>query len=297
MFRLFVAFGLVAVLAMPTLAGTFPALAGEGAEGDAQTSLVYDASTGSLSTDPASGKLLTSINIDSAGSMFIAANADMTVFNGSFDNVAANNLFKATFGSNFGAVNMGNVLPTGMDAAAVIADLTAVGSLDGGGDLGAVDLVCLNCGGGGVDPGPGGGLAPGTPGDGQTSLVYNPGDGSLGVDAPAGVDLTSINIDTAGLGFNTANVDMTVFNGSFDNVSATNLFKATFGSSFPSTSFGVGVMAAGLSFDAVAGDLVAVGSLNGGGDLGAVDLVYVPEPTAIVLLSLGVLGLAIRRRR
>ena len=285
---------MVNMVAGKAVAGGLPALAGEGAYGDAQTSLVYDASTGSLSTDPASGKLLTSINIDSAGSMFITANADMAVFNGSFDNVSANNLFKATFGSNFGEVNMGNVLPTGMDAFAVIADLTAVGSLDGGGDLGAVDLVCVNCEECmlcGWDW-----FFRGEIGDEQTSIVYNPADGSLGVDAPAGTDLTSINIDSAALGFNTANVNHAAFNGSFDNVAANNLFKATFGSSFPSVSFGVGVMAAGLSFDQVAGDLTAVGSLAGGGDLGAVDLIWLPEPSSLLLALLGIVGLLHWRR-
>ena len=47
----------------------------------------------------------------------------------------------------------------------------------------------------------------------------------------------------------------------------------------------------GLSEDFVANDLTVVGSLAGGGDLGNVDLIYVPEPSALVLLTLGLLGL------
>ena len=35
------------------------------------------------------------------------------------------------------------------------------------------------------------------------------------------------------------------------------------------------------------GDLTVVGSLAGGGDLGNVDLVYVPEPASVLLLSVG----------
>ena len=125
-------------------------------------------------------------------------------------------------------------------------------------------------------------------GDGQTSIVYYAGTGELAVDAPAGVQLTSINIESAAKIFTgdpAANLG-----GSFDNDTDNNIFKATFGSSFASLSFG-NVAQAGLSEDFVAGDLTVVGSLAGGGALGNVDLVYVPELATLVLLALGLLGL------
>ena len=56
--------------------------------------------------------------------------------------------------------------------------------------------------------------------------------------------------------------------------------------SFSSLSFG-NVAQAGLSEEFVLGDLTVVGSLAGGGDLGNVDLVYVPEPASVLLLSVG----------
>ena len=84
--------------------------------------------------------------------------------------------------------------------------------------------------------------------------------------------------------------------GSFDNDSDNNIFKATFGSSFGSLSFG-NVAQPGLSADFVLNDLTAVGSLAGGGDLGNVDLIYVPEPSAALLSLLGVLGVIAWRRR
>ena len=65
-----------------------------------------------------------------------------------------------------------------------------------------------------------------------------------------------------------------------------NIFKATFGSSFGSLSFGI-VAQAGLSEQLVLNDLTVVGSLAGGGDLGAVDLIYIPEPSTFVLLAIG----------
>ena len=145
--------------------------------------------------------------------------------------------------------------------------------------------------------GPYAALAPsGATGDGQTSLVYNAASGELSVDAPAGKDLTSINITSAGgrfIGDKPAALD-----GAFDNFAADNVFKATFGGSFGSISFG-NVLPAQISEADVAADLSAVGSLAGGGDLGNVDLVYIPEPSALVLLGLGLAAAAsmIRRRR
>ena len=63
-----------------------------------------------------------------------------------------------------------------------------------------------------------------------------------------------------------------------------------------SLSFG-NVGQAGLSEEFVLGDLNVIGSLAGGGDLGEVDLVYVPEPTSAVLLAVGLaIGLLHFRR-
>lgn len=126
----------------------------------------------------------------------------------------------------------------------------------------------------------------GSAGDAQTSIVYNPGNGELSLDAPAGVELTSINIDSAS-GIFSGNAAQNL-GGSFDNDGDGNIFKATFGSSFGSVAFG-NVAQAGLSEEFVADDLTVVGSLAGGGDVGNVDLVYVPEPAAIALLACGLL--------
>ena len=134
----------------------------------------------------------------------------------------------------------------------------------------------------------------GTEGDGQTSIVYDPATGALGVDAPAGVELTSVNIDSAAGIFTGAPAEN--LGGSFDNDADNNIFKATFGSSFGSLSFGA-VAQAGLSQEAVIADLTVVGSLAGGGDLGNVDLIYVPEPSTLVLILLSLIGLVAARRR
>ena len=128
----------------------------------------------------------------------------------------------------------------------------------------------------------------GIAGDTQTSLIYDPRTGELSVDAPAGTELTSINIDSA-TGVFTGDAAGEL-GGSFDNDRDTNIFKATFGSSFGSVSFG-NVAQTGLSKEFLLGDLTVVGSLAGGGGLGNVDLIYVPEPSTLVLLMIGLLGL------
>jgi hypothetical protein len=66
--------------------------------------------------------------------------------------------------------------------------------------------------------------------------------------------------------------------------------RATFGSSFGSISFG-NVAQSGLSKEFVMNDLTVVGSLAGGGALGDVDLVYVPEPSTWLLVMFGVFRL------
>jgi hypothetical protein len=136
--------------------------------------------------------------------------------------------------------------------------------------------------------------ANGARGDGQTSIIYNAGTGEVAVDAPAGVQLTSVNIDSAGRIFTGAPAQN--LGGSFDNDADGNIFKATFGSSFGSLSFG-NVAQAGLSQQFVLNDLTVVGSLAGGGALGNVDLIYIPEPSTLVLVGLGLLGLAAARMR
>jgi hypothetical protein len=129
----------------------------------------------------------------------------------------------------------------------------------------------------------------GTPGDAQTSIVYDPATGEVSVDAPANTELTSINIDSAAAVFTGEPAQN--LGGSFDNDADNNIFKATFGSSFGSLSFGR-VAQAGLSEDFVLNDLTVIGSLAGGGDLGDVDLIYVPEPASSLILGIGLLALA-----
>lgn len=123
------------------LTGPYAALAGPGASGDDQTTIVYDLGTGEVSVDAPAGKELTSINITSEKGLFRGDKP--AVLDGAFDNFTADNLFKATFGGSFGSISFGNVLPAGLREAEITADLSVVGSLAGGGGLGEVDCLCL----------------------------------------------------------------------------------------------------------------------------------------------------------
>ena len=123
------------------LTGPYATVAGPGTSRDSQTSIGYDANTGEVSVDPPLGVELTSINVDSASGVFTGQPAEN--LGGSFDNNTANNIFKATFGSSFGAISFGNVAPPGLSEDFLKNDLSVVGSLAGGGDLGNVDLVYI----------------------------------------------------------------------------------------------------------------------------------------------------------
>jgi hypothetical protein len=121
------------------LTGTYGAVQPSGIKLDGQTSIVYHQATGEVEVDAPAGVRLTSINIDSAAGVFTGDAA--AGLGGSFDNDDNNNIFKATFGSNFGSLSLGLVAQPDLDEAFVLNDLTVIGSLDGGGGLGEVDLV------------------------------------------------------------------------------------------------------------------------------------------------------------
>ena len=108
-------------------------------------------------------------------------------------------------------------------------------------------------------------------GDQQASVVYWSATGELATDAPADRQFSSINIDSRS-GIFTGDPARNL-GGSFDNDTNNNIFKATFGGSFASVSFG-NVAQPLLDQQFLLEDLAVVGSLVQGGDLGPVDLVY-----------------------
>jgi hypothetical protein len=120
------------------------------------------------------------------------------------------------------------------------------------------------------------------------SIVYRAATGDVELNA-AGRSLSSIHLASAS-GIFTGAAPQNL-GGAFDVDSDAGIFKATFGSSFGSLTFGT-IAEPGLSEKFLLGDLTASGSLLGGGSLGAVELIYVPEPSPAVLLGLAALVVA-----
>jgi len=133
----------------------------------------------------------------------------------------------------------------------------------------------------------------GSTSDGVISLVYNPADGALKFDA-AGKKATALEIQSAA-GYFTGTKPPQA-NGLFDVFNKNKFFVLKPGdAAIGDSDFGP-AMAKGLTSAQLTADLTVSGALLPSGGLGTVDLVYVPEPSSVALLGLGMLGL-IRARR
>ena len=137
--------------------------------------------------------------------------------------------------------------------------------------------------------------------DEQTSIVYNRETGEVAVDAPRGRELGGISIDSGAGILITEQVCSVAqelgirLGGEFIRCPVEDIFKPPSFPRFGSISFG-NLAQPGLSADFLLNDLTVVGSLAGGGDLGSVDLIYVPEPSTVVLFVLGLSVYSLRRR-
>jgi hypothetical protein len=109
----------------------------------------------------------------------------------------------------------------------------------------------------------------------RTSIIYNSLTGEVGLVVQSSLPLTSIHVNsTAGIFTGSPAENL---GGPFDIDADNTIFKATFGSSFGSLSFGA-VAQPGLAQDFLLSDLTVSGSLAGGGGLGDLEMVYIPIP-------------------
>ncbi len=128
-------------------------------------------------------------------------------------------------------------------------------------------------------------------GDDVVSLIYNPANGNLSLDS-AGKTLTTLQVTSASGVFTGRKPAQ--LNGDFDVYVPGKLFMMD-PEGFGDEEFGFTVLP-GLDAG-LARDLSIDGSVHGGGNLGAPDLIIVPEPAAVALVGLGLLSLVGVARR
>ena len=107
--------------------------------------------------------------------------------------------------------------------------------------------------------------ATGSVGDSQASVIYDAATGEVSIDAPANTNLTSVNLQSA-TGVFTGESAMNL-GGAFDIDADASVFKATFGGSFGSLTFGR-IAQPLLAEEFLRSDLTVTGSLEGGGGIG-----------------------------
>ena len=136
--------------------------------------------------------------------------------------------------------------------------------------------------------------------DGDFSVLYDARTGEIGLDVPFGFEVTSMAVQSASSIFTADPAEN--LGGSLDHDRVDSIFKATIGDVFGSVSFG-SVGQPGLSESFLLGDLTVLGTTRGGGGVGdtvsplgpsaPVDLVYIPEPSTLVGVFMGVTGFAL----
>lgn len=134
-------------------------------------------------------------------------------------------------------------------------------------------------------------------GDEQTSIGYDVITGEIFIAAPFSTELSSIRIASRGGIFTGDPADHLILPPTgFDIDDDDVIFKSTIGGSFGSLSLG-NVAEPGLSQNFLLGDLDVMGSLAGGGELGPVDLIFVPEPSTAVIAIAALVGFRFRSLR
>jgi hypothetical protein len=97
--------------------------------------VVYDPGTGNLSVAD-NGVSITTLELKSAGNLFIPGNIAAGVISPPFDVVSPSKLFKLSTGG-FSSVDFGNIVPTGISPEALLADMDVNGSILPSGGLNA----------------------------------------------------------------------------------------------------------------------------------------------------------------
>jgi hypothetical protein len=273
------------MVAMPRSAAFAKLLPG-GRLWDEQASLVYDTDTGYIALDAPWGlRFGLGESIESASGIFVGQRP--AVLQGS-DVYSSTQIARQRWAGSLACAPsyyrgvpylepFGTVAEAGLSEEYVLRDLSVEGLYCSEEPFDEVDHIYLR-----ATSTPEGSL-----GDDRTSIVYDAHTGYIALDAPNGRGFSSELIESAA-GILTG-TQPPILTGSYNIFTAYEIFH---GFDEPCLNFGLqgfGPAAEpGLSASFVRSDLTALGSLCGGGDLGEIDVIYVPEPSTVALLSLGV---------
>ena len=242
---------------------------------DNRFSIVYDSSVGHLALDAPEGTLLRWINIESSSGIFSGAQPQLCTFE--CDNHI---LSFSEFGRNFGSRSFGNVAEPFMEELFLQQDLTVTGMLASGDEIGEVDLVYL-------------GVARGPLQAGDADMDFDFDQFDLVRVQAAGKYLTALSAtwgegDWDGGPGGAPGMPPTG-NGLFDQLDIIAAITGGF--------YLAGPYAAVASGGVKGTDSGVIESFAGGGDLGNIDRVHVPEPTTFRVFVVGILVSGLRRLR
>lgn len=252
-------------------------------------SVNYQTATGNLTVE-SPDRTITAFEMISTGSNLNPAGAAPGTFDSPPDILNETRLYKFSEGdAAYNSINFGNVLKPGMSYPEFVADMAFDGAFtpDAPGDTN----TALNAHGLNVNwiPGP----QPAGPG---VTVSYDPPTGNLSVNSPDRT-ITTFQTISAGNQFIPENVTPGTVAPPFDIITPEKLFKLSAGANaYNSIDFGnvlpTGLLNSQLEADlSIDGSLTPDGSGNNSLDAGGLNVCLIPEPSGIVLLSLGFLTL------
>ena len=253
--------------------------------GRAQVSVTYDSGSGNLSV-ASDGRAITSFEAKSAGNLFVPANIAAGVLAPPFDLITPAKLFRLSAGTDaYNSIDFGNILPAELSNSQLHTDLTIAGSLSPV-ELGADSNNAISADGLHLSWSPS-----------PVNVIYDSTTGNLSVESTYR-SITTFEIKSANNLFIPENIVPGIITRSFDIIRPDKLFKLSpQEESYNNLDFG-NIVTPGLTREQFIADMTIDGSLlldNSSRHSLAfhgleVNHVIIPEPSSVMLLSLGLLS-------